>query len=190
MTGRNAPSTAPRIVLVPMAPGRDAEFAEMLDEFRAAGELHVYEGSFAVAWQGYAPFYELLTKMKHGGYPRPEIVPMDAYFIEGGDGMLGEVFIRHRLTPQLEKIGGHVGYKVRPSARNSGVATAALRLALTKLGTMGVEKALVTCNTTNAASARVIEKCGGIRTEDALLPDRVERRYWIATALDRDGEQR
>jgi predicted acetyltransferase len=61
------------------------------------------------------------------------------------------------------------------------VASGALRLALEKLAELEVANALVTCNTTNSASARVTEKCGGVRMEDALLEDRVERRYWIAT---------
>lgn len=173
---------AARIVLTPMAPGRDQEFAAMLEEFRAAGETHVYMGYMAIAWQGYGAYYELLSRMKPGGYPQPEIVPMDSYFIEADGCMLGEIYIRHRLTPWLEKIGGHVGYKVRPSCRNRGVASAALRLALARLAELGVTSALVTCNTTNAASARVIEKCGGRRIEDAILEDRVERRYWIATS--------
>jgi predicted acetyltransferase len=81
-----------------MAPGRDAEFAAMLDEFRAAGELHVYAGSFPIAWQGYAGFYALLSQMKRGGYPTPEIVPMDSYFIEEEGRILGELMIRHRLS--------------------------------------------------------------------------------------------
>jgi len=172
---------ASRVVLTEMAPGRDEEFAEMLDEFRAAGELHVYTGSFAIAWEGYAGFYALLSQMKYGGAPTPETVPMDSYFIEADGRILGEIFVRHRLTPHLEKIGGHIGYKVRPSCRNRGVAAAALRLALKKLDAMSVQSALVTCNTTNGASARVIEKCGGVRVEDAHLPDRVERRYWLPT---------
>ena len=172
---------ASRVVLTEMAPGRDEEFAEMLDEFRAAGELHVYTGSFAIAWEGYAGFYALLSQMKYGGAPTPETVPMDSYFIEADGRILGEIFVRHRLTPHLEKIGGHIGYKVRPSCRNRGVAAAALRLALKKLDAMSVQSALVTCNATNGASARVIEKCGGVRVEDAHLPDRVERRYWLPT---------
>jgi predicted acetyltransferase len=165
-----------------MSPGRDIEFGEMLDEFRAAGEMYVYAGHQSVAWEGYAGFYDLLSRMKHGGYPTPQIVPMDSYFIEADGRILGELFIRHRLSSVLEKMGGHVGYKVRPSCRNHGVATAALRLGLKKLSDLGVERALVTCNTTNAPSARVIEKCGGVRIEDARLDDRVERRYWIATS--------
>jgi predicted acetyltransferase len=173
-----------RVVLTPMTPGRDAEFAAMLDEFRAAGEMAVYSGSFAIAWSGYSGFYALLSQMKAGGFPTPEIVPMDSYFIEAGGRILGELMIRHRLSPFLEKMGGHVGYKVRPSCRNRGVATAALRLGLLELAGLGVERALVTCNSNNGASARVIEKCSGVRIEDALLEDRVERRYWIATLRD------
>jgi predicted acetyltransferase len=179
LSGNNLSSN---VVLTPMAPGRDAEFAAMLEEFRTAGEWHVYQGDLAIAWQGYGAFYDLISRMKDGGYPLPEYVPMDAYFIEAGGLMLGEIYIRHRLTPHLEQIGGHIGYKVRPAFRNRGVASAALRLALSKLAAMGVKRALVTCNTTNAASAKVIEKCGGVRVEDAHLPDRVERRYWIETS--------
>jgi len=171
-----------RVVLTPMAPGRDEEFAQMLDEFGAAGEWGVYRGDFAIAWRGYQAFYTMLSKMKAGGFPRPGIVPMDSYFIEADRQMLGELYIRRRLSLFLAQIGGHIGYKVRPSCRNRGVATAALRLALGRLHAIGVEKALVTCGATNLASARVIEKCGGVRAADALLPDRVERRYWIDTA--------
>lgn len=165
-----------------MVPGRDHEFAEMLCEFRAAGETHVYEGSFVIAWEGYGAFYDLLSKMKAGGYPKPEIVPMDSYFIEFDGKILGEIFIRHRLSSALERYGGHIGYKVRPSYRSRGVATAALRLGLKKLAAINVQRALLTCSATNLASARVIEKCGAVRIEDSLHEDRVIRRYWLQTA--------
>jgi predicted acetyltransferase len=92
-----------QIVLTLMTPGRDLEFAEMLDEFRAAGELHVYDGNFAIAWEGYAGFYELLSRMREGGYPRPDIVPMDSYLIEADGRILGDIFIRHRLSPSWRK---------------------------------------------------------------------------------------
>jgi predicted acetyltransferase len=155
----------------------------MLAEFRAAGETDVYRGDQAIAWQGYSAFYDLVSRMRRGGYPSPGIVPLDPYFIEADGRILGELYIRHRLSARLEKIGGHVGYKVRPTERNRGVATAALKLALQRLGRMGVERALLTCNDTNAASARVIEKCGGVRIEDAETEYGVERRYWVPTAF-------
>ena len=120
--------------------------------------------------------------MRAGGYPTPDIVPMDSYFIESGGRLLGDLFIRHRLSPQLEKFGGHVGYKVRPSERNRGVATTALGLALEKLAGMNVGHALLTCGETNAASARVIEKCGGIRIDNSETEYGIHRRYWVPTA--------
>jgi predicted acetyltransferase len=129
---------AVKVDLTPMAQARDAEFAEMLDEFRAAGEMYVYEGSFAVAWEGYEPFYDLISKMKAGGYPKLEIVPIDSYFIETEGRILGDIFVRHRLSAAFEQYGGHIGYKVRPSCRNRGGATAALRLALQELAAIGV----------------------------------------------------
>ncbi len=121
--------------------------------------------------------------MKAGGYPTPDIIPMDSYFIEANGRMLGEVYIRHRLSPQLEKIGGHIGYKVRPTQRNRGIATAALKLALQQLRKMGIEQALLTCADTNKASARVIQKCGGVRIDDAHTERGVERRYWVSTVV-------
>jgi predicted acetyltransferase len=172
---------AARVTLVPMSPGRDEEFEQMLAEFRNAGEFDVYKGDLAAAWEGYEALYSLLSQMKAGGYPRPEIVPMDAYFIEAEGRILGELYVRHRLSPRLEQIGGHVGYKVRPSCRNQGVATVALRLGLKKLRAMGIEKALVTCRANNHASARVIEKCGGVRIPDALTEQGVEWRYSVDT---------
>jgi predicted acetyltransferase len=170
------------IVLTPMSPGRDAEFTEMLAEFRAAGETDVYKGQHAIAWQGYAAFYDLISRMKTGGYPTPDIVPMDSYFIEAEGRILGELYIRHRLSPRLEKICGHIGYKVRPTQRNRGIATAALKIALKLLRQDGIERALVTCNNANAASARVIEVCGGMRIENAETEQGIQRRYWVPTA--------
>ena len=172
---------ASHIVITPMMPDREAEFAEMLDEFRGAGETHVYSGHQSIAWNGYTAYYELLARMKSGGYPTPDIVPMDSYFIEENECIVGELFIRHRLSPSLEKIGGHVGYKVRPSCRNRGVATAALHLALPLLRAPGIERALITCNATNVASSKVIQKCGGVRTSDVQLEDRHEHRFWVPT---------
>jgi hypothetical protein len=64
---------AVKVDLTAMAQARDAQFAEMLDEFRAAGEMHVYEGSFAVAWEGLRAF------------PRPDLENESGWLSEAGD---------------------------------------------------------------------------------------------------------
>ncbi|WP_441246326.1 GNAT family N-acetyltransferase [Kitasatospora sp. McL0602] len=75
--------------------------------------------------------------------------------------VLGRLAIRHYLTPKLERLGGHIGYDVRPGARRRGHATAMLAAARPVAAALGVEEALLTCAATNTASRRVIEANGG-----------------------------
>lgn len=91
----------------------------------------------------------------------PGFVPMTTLWWVEGEEMLGRLAIRHWLTPQLERAGGHIGYDVRPGARRRGHATAMLKAALPVAAKLGITEALLTCDDTNVASRRVIESCGG-----------------------------
>jgi GNAT superfamily N-acetyltransferase len=68
---------------------------------------------------------------------RDGFVPATTLWWADGEQFLGRLTIRHRLTPALETIGGHIGYDVRPSARRRGHATAMLAAAL-PIGAEGV----------------------------------------------------
>lgn len=94
--------------------------------------------------------------------------------------ILGSISLRHRLNDFLRNVGGHVGYGVRPSARRQGVATAALALALDQAKAIGLQRVLVTCQDTNLASARTIERNGGVLEDIRETADHgTVRRYWI-----------
>ena len=101
------------------------------------------------------------------------------------DGIpVGRVSVRHELTPFLREVGGHVGYAVAPPFRRRGHATEILRQSVQRLRGLGVDRVLVTCDDTNAASAATIERCGGV-LEDVRVPADggvPKRRYWIAAA--------
>jgi len=84
----------------------------------------------------------------------------------------GIINIRHELTPALEEVGGHIGYCVAPAYRGQGVATAMLRAAVQLCRERGIERVLVTCDTDNLGSRKVIERCGG----------RLEREGWSERA--------
>lgn len=104
------------------------------------------------------------------------------WFVEDG-AFLGLVGVRHALNAVLERWGGHIGYSVRPSARGRGHASAMLAHALAYARTdLGLQKVLLTVNTTNAASIRVIQKHGGVLADTIPHPwiegDRGHR-YWI-----------
>ncbi|MBN2296461.1 MAG: GNAT family N-acetyltransferase [Pirellulales bacterium] len=98
------------------------------------------------------------------GIDLPEgFVPSNTYWlVRDNSTILGTLSLRHRLNENLRKIGGHIGYAIRPSQRNKGYATRMLEMALPKARELGLSRVLVTCNTENRASARVIEKNGGV----------------------------
>jgi predicted acetyltransferase len=94
--------------------------------------------------------------------------------------IVGIIQIRHTLNPYLKKFGGHIGDSIRPTERNKGYATAQISLALEKCKEFGLNKVLLTCKDWNKASARTIEKNGGIL--ENIIPDddgNIFNRYWI-----------
>lgn len=109
---------------------------------------------------------------------REGFVPSTHLWFVDGPVFLGRLSIRHRLTNWLRDYGGHIGYDVRPSARRQGYGTQMLRQALPWCAELGIDPALVTCDTTNFGSRRVIEAAGGV-FENELNG---KYRYWIATA--------
>ncbi|MDD3242257.1 MAG: GNAT family N-acetyltransferase [Eubacteriales bacterium] len=109
------------------------------------------------------------------------LVPATLYFLSDGSALLGAVDIRHTLNGGLAHTGGHIGYGVRPSCRRQGYACAMLGLALPLAHDLGIRRALITCDDTNAGSARVIEKAGGVLENKVSDGDHLIRRYWVAT---------
>jgi predicted acetyltransferase len=81
-------------------------------------------------------------------------VPATTYWLIDNGEFVGHVSIRHKLNDNLAKVGGHIGYAIRPSARQQGYGTKILTLALPKAKTLGLNKVLVTCNESNVASKK------------------------------------
>jgi len=110
-------------------------------------------------------------------------VPDTWYFLMdgGGDKILGRLAIRHRLNDHLlNNPGGHIGYAVAPSERRKGYGTEQLRLGLEKCREMGIGPVLVTCHKDNIASAKVIQKNGGVLEDERVSGEgKVFQRYWI-----------
>jgi len=88
-------------------------------------------------------------------------VPASVYWLVEGPEFIGHVSIRHTLSPALERLGGHIGYAIRPSKQGQGYGSRMLELALDKAKKLGIERVLVTCGRDNVASRKVIERNGG-----------------------------
>lgn len=111
-------------------------------------------------------------------------VHCDYLWVTEGADMIGFVAVRHSIDSEfLRTAGGHIGYSIRPSYRRAGHATRALGLALHRARDLGLDKVLLTCDEDNVASARTIEKQGGV-FENVQFG---KRRYWIPLRLIREG---
>ena len=110
--------------------------------------------------------------------PRPaDFVPCTTLWYVDGDDFIGRLAIRHRLTPDLTEVGGHIGYDVRPSRRRQGNASRMLAEALPLAAGLGIDPALLTCDDTNVGSWKVIEKNGGVLEDQRGF----KLRFWVPT---------
>ncbi|WP_329239018.1 GNAT family N-acetyltransferase [Actinoallomurus sp. NBC_01490] len=103
-------------------------------------------------------------------------VPCTTFWYVSGEQYLGTLIVRHRLTPELAEVGGHVGYHVVAPWRRRGHATRMLAAGLVECARLGISRALLTCARHNEASRRVILANGGVPDR----PARGEDRFWIA----------
>jgi predicted acetyltransferase len=99
-------------------------------------------------------------------------------WIVEGDRVLGGIALRHGFD-DFVRWAGHIGYGIRPSARRHGLATWALGRMLDEAGKLGMDRVLIVCAADNIASAKTIERRGGVleRIVDTRLGP--ARRYWV-----------
>jgi predicted acetyltransferase len=153
-----------------------AEVLAMAEEYSSAGE-----DRYKSALEDFPAYIRGLVDGVRGiGLP-PGRVPYSTFWLASGRRLIGHSSIRHHLTPDLAYEGGHVGYDIRPSERRKGYGTLILRLTLEEVRRLGLNRALLTCDTDNVGSAKIIEKNGG-RLQDQAVSKRSGKlisRYWI-----------
>lgn len=171
-------ATPPHVVLRELEPGDEAQVMAAHAELLADGF------DFAMRRDGetWPDLLDRRRRDREGVDLPPDRVPA-TFLVLVVDGVVaGRVSVRHELNDHLLAVGGHVGYAVRPAFRRRGYASLMLRHGLDLLGSLGVERALVTCDDDNVASAAVIERAGGVLEDVRPTADGApKRRYWVAT---------
>jgi predicted acetyltransferase len=141
--------------------------------------------------EGFAAWVHERIRLTHpAGEPCPPVKHGSPRWIVEDGRVLGGIALRHLYDDEI----GQIGYGVRPSARRRGLASWALGEMLREArAVLGVDRVLVPCLADNIASARTIERNGGVLegilrhgpggAQAAAGRDNGNgrlRRYWIA----------
>lgn len=153
------------------------QLSDMMAEWTASGERIV---PWAIRKNDYRDFEKYLRELDVTE-PRDDLVPDVTFFAldPERDIFVGAVNIRLRLSERLLFDGGHIGDGIRPSERGRGFGAELVRLALEECGRRGILRVLMVCDRDNRASARTIEKNGGVLENEVMTEDGPVLRYWI-----------
>ncbi|MBQ2698013.1 MAG: GNAT family N-acetyltransferase [Clostridia bacterium] len=124
------------------------------------GYLNDWHG---ISWEEYeqTALPQLLASSRGEGLPEG-YVPETFFFLWEEEEIVGQFRFRHHLTEALREGAGHIGYTIAPAHRGKGYATKGLRLMLDHAASRVPEEEIhLRCERDNAASLRVMLKCGG-----------------------------
>ena len=129
----------------------------------------------------FGSFLEELRDFSSGRNLKPGMVPQSTFWLIDNREFIGRASIRHFLNENLTRVGGHIGYEIRPARRGRGYGKLILRMALRKARDLGIDRALVTCDSTNVASRKIIEASGGAFENELPQADGKpsKLRFWI-----------
>jgi predicted acetyltransferase len=168
--------------LLPLTPELELAYLSLLVE-----DPHAAGGSrFERLGRDYAAFLRALDDEARGVNLLPGLVPQSVYWLVRRDPtglvIVGASRLRHRLNAALEDVGGHIGYDVRATERRKGYGTLLLARTLERARELGLPRVLLTCDSDNIASARIIEKNGGVLASQSDSPatGTLVSRYWTA----------
>jgi len=153
------------------------DFYSLAEEFLAEGDQRYRE-----AIGDFERFIQLCSDEAVGRNLAPGRVPQSIFWlVRDGQRILACSRLRHTLNTFLEQVGGHIGYDVRPSERRRGYGTQIPRMTLDKARDLGLKHVLVTADSPNVASWRIIEKNGGVLHGEELSQHtgQLLRKYWI-----------
>jgi predicted acetyltransferase len=154
-----------------------ADFCSLAEEFLAEGDERYRE-----ALADFEGFIQLCSDEAVGRNLAPDRVPQSTFWlVRDSQRIVGCSRLRHTLNAFLEEEGGHIGYDVRPSERRRGYGTQIMRMTLDKARDLGLKEVLVTADSPNVASWRIIENNGGVLRGEELSQHmgQLLRKYWI-----------
>ncbi len=131
------------------------EFEEMNSSIDGTNQLHNYFDSYD----------DWLDKIEHDRMKTltEDAVPAETFFFvrDSDNKMVGMINVRLALNEKLKRLGGHIGYCIRPTERRKGYNKINLYMGLLYCQEHGIKEVMLDCEKDNVASAKTILALGG-----------------------------
>ncbi|KJS66860.1 MAG: GCN5 family acetyltransferase [Peptococcaceae bacterium BICA1-7] len=137
-----------------------ADIYNMLREIGPGENGFLNDGN--VEFSGFPVFLQNYVNMSLGINLANNQVAQTLYWLYVDNKPVGYGKLRHHLNDSLRKIGGHIGYAIRPSERGKGYGKLILKELLLKAKEKDIYKVLMTTTEDNTLSRKVIEGNGGL----------------------------
>lgn len=167
------------------------ELSQSDQDIFEAGAKHWEEEElswYSFSWRpgdNYSKHIEELDKEKKGIDLPEGRVPHTMLYGFAESTIVGRVSIRHELNQALKERGGNIGYSVASAFRRKGYATELLRAGLKYChDSLGLNQVLITTNSSNIGSQKVIEKFRVLSKEQKEHQGESLFFYWLDTLTD------
>ena len=134
----------------------EKSFQKYVLAYKNAGNSYYYD-KYKKALDNFDEYVKDLEDNSKGINIPEDWVATSTFWLIDNNEVVGVTRVRH----QEAGTAGHIGYDISPNFRNKGYGTKILELSLNEASELGIKTAIVTCNTENSASKKIIEKNGG-----------------------------
>lgn len=159
----------------------EEKFIEMVNDYHYNNE-DTFNSEYFINNFNFQTYIKDLNDLSNGiGLPEGYVPSTELWLINKNNDILGTVRLRHELGERNYREGGHIGYDISPKYRKKGYGKIILKLALNKAKELSFEKVLITCDSDNIGSKKIIEHNGG-KLENTIISNETGKevlRYWI-----------
>ncbi len=168
------------LILVKPSKEIEKDIMDYRQEYLDHGESHINGCCGLAHYNDFNEWLDIVLSIEKDRLSR-EYVNASTYFSvrKSDNKIIGSIQLRHFLTEELEKHGGHIGYGIRPTERRKGYGKQQLLLVLDKARELKIPKVMISCDKDNIASARTAMSCGGILTSENIYKGVEQQIYWI-----------
>lgn len=172
-------------------------FLRVMDDYRS-DENHFGRGGIdplikAIDEHKVDEYLQKLADGEKGKNLKPGHVPGTRFWLLNDNEFVGSFDIRHKLTPNLEKIGGHIAANIAPKYRGKYSSFVGIKMCLDQAKKIGLTSVLMTCDVKNTASFRAItgllKLYGGKQISDSRGDGFHQHRVWINTTQEKQMQK-